>query len=58
MMIMTKLKFIDSSRNKKEKDENTVETIITEMMIFKFEKLLIDAKIFLTLINETIIKMK
>jgi len=43
---MTKLKFIDSSRNKKEKDENTVETIITEMMIFKFEKLLIDAKIF------------
>ncbi len=58
MMIMTKLKFIDSSRNKKEKDENTVETIITEMMIFKFEKLLIDAKIFLTLINETIMKMK
>ncbi len=55
---MTKLKFIDSSRNKKEKDENTVETIITEMMIFKFEKLLIDAKIFLTLINETIMKMK
>jgi hypothetical protein len=58
MMIMTKLKFIDSTRNKKEKDENTVETIITEMMIFKFEKLLIDAKIFLTLINETIMKMK
>jgi len=58
MMIMTKLKFIDSSRNKKEKDENTVETIITEMMIFKFEKLLIDAKIFLTLINETMMKMK
>ncbi len=55
---MTKLKFIDSSRNKKEKDENTVETIITEMMIFKFEKLLIDAKIFLTLINETMMKMK
>ncbi len=58
MMIMTKLKFIDSSRNKKEKDENTVEIIITEMMIFKFEKLLIDAKIFLTLINETMMKMK
>ena len=58
MMIITKLKFIDSLRNKKEKDEDTVKTIVTEMIIFELKKLLVDAKMFLTLTNETMMKMK
>jgi len=58
MMIMMKLKFIDSSRNKKERDEDIVKTTVTEMMIFEFKELLVDAKILLTLMNETIMKMK
>jgi len=58
MMIMTKLKFIDSLRNEKERDKNTVKTTVTKMMIFEFKKLLINAKILLTLINETMTKMK
>jgi len=53
-----KLKFIDSSRNKKERDEDIVKTTVTEMMIFEFKELLVDAKILLTLMNETIMKMK
>jgi len=57
-MTMTKLKFIDSSRNKRERDENTVETTVTKMMIFELKELLVNAKIFLTLINETMMKMK
>ncbi len=32
---MTKLRFIDSSRDEKERDEDTVETTVTEMMIFE-----------------------
>ncbi len=58
MMIMTKLKFIDSSRNERERDEDTVETTVTEVMIFELKKLLVDAKMFLTLTNETMMKMK
>ncbi len=57
-MIMTKLKFIDSSRNERERDEDTVETTVTEVMIFELKKLLVDAKMFLTLTNETMMKMK
>jgi len=57
-MIMTKFKFINSSRNKREKDQNTVETTVTKMMIFEFKKLLINAKMLLTLMNEMIMKMK
>jgi len=55
---MTKLKFIDSSRNEKEKDEDTVETTVTKMIIFKFKELLINAKTFLTLMNKMMMKMK
>jgi len=55
---MTKLKFIDSSRNEKKKDEDTVETIITEMMILKLKELLINAEMLLTLTNEMMTKMK
>jgi len=57
-MTMTKLRFIDSSRNEKERNEDTVEMIVTEMMIFEFKKLLINAEMFLTLMNEMMMKMK
>jgi len=57
-MTMTKFKFIDSSRNEKEKDENIVKTTITEMMIFELKELLVDAEMLLTLMNETMMKMK
>jgi len=58
MMIMTKLKFIDSLRNERERDEDTVETTVTEMMIFEFKELLVNAEMFLTLTNEMMTKMK
>ncbi len=58
MMIMTKLKFIDSSRNEKERNEDIVKTTVTEVMIFELKELLVDAKTFLTLTNETMMKMK
>ncbi len=57
-MTMTKLRFIDSSRNEKERDEDTVETIVTKMMIFELKELLINAEMLLTLTNETMIKTK
>jgi len=57
-MIMMKFKFINSLRNKKERDEDTVEITVTEMMIFEFKELLVDAKMFLTLMNEMMMKMK
>jgi len=57
-MTMTKLKFIDSLRDKRERDEDIVETTVTEVMIFELKELLVDAKTFLTLINEMMIKMK
>jgi len=57
-MTMTKLKFIDSSRNEKERDEDTVETTVTEMMIFELKELLVNAKMLLTLTNETMMKTK
>jgi len=58
MMTMTKLRFIDSSRNKKEKNEDTVKTTVTEMMIFELKKLLVNAEKLLTLMNETMTKTK
>ncbi len=58
MMIMTKLKFINLLRNKRERDEDTVETTVTKMMIFELKELLVNTKIFLTLMNETMMKMK
>jgi len=50
-----KLKFIDSL---KERDEDTVETTVTEMMIFEFKELLINTEMFLTLMNKIMMKMK
>ncbi len=58
MMIMMKLRFINSSRNKKERDEDTVKTTVTKMMIFELKKLLVNAETFLTLMNEMMTKTK
>jgi hypothetical protein len=58
MMIMTKLRFIDSSRNERERNEDIVKTTVTEMMIFEFKKLLVNAEMFLTLMNKMMMKMK
>ena len=58
MMTMSKLRFIDSSRNKREKDEDIVKMTVTEMIIFELKELLVDAKMFLTLTNEMMMKMK
>jgi len=57
-MTMTKLRFIDSSRNKKERDEDTVEMTVTEMMIFELKELLVNAEMLLTLMNEMMMKTK
>ena len=53
-MIMTKLRFIDSSRNEKERNEDTVKTTVTKMMIFELKELLVNEETFLTLTNETV----
>jgi len=58
MITMTKFKFIDSSRNEKERDEDTVKTTVTEMIIFELKKLLINTEIFLTLMNKMMMKTK
>ena len=57
-MIMMKLKFIDSLKDKRERDEDTVEITVTKMMIFELKELLINAEMFLTLMNETMTKTK
>jgi len=57
-MTMTKLRFIDSSRDERKRDEDIVETTVTKMMILKFKELLINAEILLTLMNETRTKTK
>jgi len=51
-MIIMKFRFIDSSRNERERDENTVKTIVTDMIILKLRELLVDAKMLLTLTSE------
>jgi len=56
-MIVIKLRFIDSSRNEKERDENTVETTVTEMIILELKELLVDAEMLLTLMSKTEKKM-
>jgi len=57
-MIMTKLRFIDSSRNKRKRNEDTVKTTVTKMMIFELKKLLVNVKMLLTLMNEMMMKTK
>jgi len=58
MMTMTKLRFIDSSRNEKERDEDIVKTTVIEMMIFELKELLVDAEMLLTLTSKTMMKTK
>jgi len=53
-----KLKFIDSSRNKRERDEDIVKTTVTKVMIFELKELLINAKMLLTLTNKIMMKTK
>jgi len=55
---MTKFKFIDSLKNEKERNKDIVKTTVTEVMIFKLKTLLVNAKMFLTLINEIRTKTK
>jgi hypothetical protein len=57
-MIMTKLRFIDLLKDERKRDEDTVETTVTEMMIFELKKLLVNAEMLLALMNETMMKMK
>jgi len=58
MMIMMKFKFINSSRNEKERNEDTVKITVTKVMIFELKELLVNAEMFLTLMNKTMIKIK
>jgi len=58
MMTIMKFRFIDSSRNEKERDEDIVKTTVTKMMIFELKELLVNAETFLTLMNEMMMKMK
>jgi len=53
-----KFRFIDSSKDERKKDKDTVKTTVTKMMIFKLKELLVNAKMFLTLKNEMMMKMK
>ena len=55
---MTKLRFIDSLKDEKERDKDTVKTTVIKIMIFELKELLINAEIFLTLMNETMMKTK
>jgi len=57
-MTMMKFKFIDSSKDEKERNKNIVETTVIKMMIFELKKLLVNAEMFLTLMNKMIMKMK
>jgi len=55
---MMKLKFINSSRNEKERDKDTVETTVIKVMIFELKELLVNTKMLLTLMNKIMMKMK
>ncbi len=58
MIIIMKLKFIDSSKDEKERNEDTVKIIVTKMMIFELKELLVDAEMLLTLMNKIMMKTK
>jgi hypothetical protein len=58
MMTIMKLKFIDSLKDERERNEDIIKITVTEMMIFELKKLLVNAKMLLTLMNETMMKMK
>ena len=58
MMTIMKLRFIDSLKDERKRDEDTVQTTVTKVMILKLKELLIDTKMFLTLTNEMMTKTK
>jgi len=47
---MIKLKFINSSKNEREREEDIVETTVIEIIIFKLSELLINIKAKMSLI--------
>jgi len=53
-----KLKFIESLKDKRKRDENTVEMTVTKVIILELKELLVDAETFLTLTKEMKKKMK
>ena len=53
-----KFKFIESLKDEKKRDENIVNMTVTKVIILEFKELLVDAKMFLTLMNEMKKKMK
>jgi len=57
-MTIMKLKFIDSLKDERERNKDIIKITVTEMMIFELKKLLVNAKMLLTLMNETMMKMK
>jgi len=57
-MTMMKLKFIYSSKDERERNENIVKITVTKMMIFESQELLVNAEMLLTLMNEMMTKMK
>jgi len=57
-MIIMKLKFIDSLKDKKKRDKDIVKITVIKMMIFEFKELLVNAKMLLTLMNEIMMKTK
>ena len=57
-MIIIKFKFIDSLKDERKRNKDIVEIIVTEMMIFELKELLVNAKMFLTLMSEMMTKLK
>jgi len=57
-MIIIKFKFIDSLKDERKRNKDIVEMIVTEMMIFELKELLVNAKMFLTLMSEMMTKLK
>jgi len=51
-MTIMKFKFIESLKDEKKRDENIVKMTVTKVIILEFKELLVDAKMFLTLMNE------
>jgi len=57
-MTIMKFKFIESLKDEKKRDENILKMTVTKVIILEFKELLVDAKMFLTLMNEMKKKMK
>ncbi len=55
---MLKFRFIDSLKDERKRNEDTVKTTVIKMMIFELKELLVNAEMFLTSTNEMMMKMK